>query len=232
MGGTANLTSAKAAAEEVIAASPARLITPATSPASDRIFYSEHLFNLNISAFMNVVNRFFPAQVTADNNSFFLLKTNADALYETQTANIGIADKRYNTLLESNTVGMVPVKLYQRAGGVMNAMPLMKLPEMYYIAAEEYLESNLSKAIEYLNIVRKSRGIIQDIPANAPKATVADELMKEYRKEFISEGQLFFYYKRLGKTTFPGLPTSVTADDKVYVVPYPDNEIEFGNRVQ
>jgi hypothetical protein len=61
---------------------------------------------------------------------------------------------------------------------------------------------------------------------------VKAELQKEYRKEFISEGQLFFYYKRNGLTQMPGLSAQIIADDRIYRLPYPDNEIEFGNRVQ
>lgn len=231
-GGAANLAAARQAAEEVIAASPAKLIDPATSPSSDRILYAEHLFNLNVTAFENIVNRFLTAELATDYNALFLLRANAEALYETANVNIGVPDKRYNTLLELQARGMVPVKLHQRNNGTRNIMPLITLPEMYYIAAEYYIETDLPKAIQNINIVRKSRGIIQDIPATAVKTTVTDELMKEYRKEFISEGQLFFFYKRLGKTTFPGLPSSITGNDKIYLLPYPDSEIEFGNRKQ
>jgi hypothetical protein len=46
------------------------------------------------------------------------------------------------------------------------------------------------------------------------------------------EGQSFVYYKRLGKTSFPGLAAGTIADDKIYLLPYPATEIEFGNRVQ
>lgn len=231
-GGAVNLASARQAAEEVIAASPAKLITPATSPASDRILYAEHVFNLNVTAFENIVNPYLVAEAATDYNGLFMLRATADALYETSNTNIGVPDKRYNTLLETQARGLVPVKLHQRKGGVLNIMPLIKLPEMYYIAAEYYIETDLAKAIDNLNAVRKSRGIIQDIPATATKTVVTDELMKEYRKEFISEGQLFFFYKRLGKTTFPGLSASIVANDKIYLLPYPNNETEFGNRVQ
>lgn len=106
----------------------------------------------------------------------------------------------------------------------------MKLPEMYYIAAENYINTNLSKAIDYLNTVRTARGIIQNIPAAATDTQVKDELTKEYRKEYISEGQLFYYYKRLGFATIPGY--SVAATDNIYMLPYPQAEFEFGQRVQ
>jgi hypothetical protein len=54
------------------------------------------------------------------------------------------------------------------------------------------------------------------------------EIAKEYIKEFYAEGQLFFYYKRLG--TLPVPRSAVTMTAQTYVFPLPDNEIEFGNR--
>lgn len=231
-GGETNLQAAKAAAEEVIANAPAKLIDPSSSPASDRILYGEHLFNLNVTAFENIVNPYLIAEDAAQYNALFMLRANAESLYEAANPGIGIPDKRFNTLLETQSRGLVPVKLHQRNTGIRNVMPLMRVSEMYYIAAEAYLKTNLSKAIDDLNIVRRSRGIIQDIPSASNETTVRAELTKEYRKEFVSEGQLFFFYKRLGMTSFPGLATSLIADDKIYVLPYPDAEIEFGNRVQ
>ncbi len=102
------------------------------------------------------------------------------------------------------------------------------MPEMYYIAAEYYLSNGeLQPAINYLNTVRTSRGIIEEIPDDADAETVEEELYKEYRKEYVSEGQLFFFYKRWGVSSIPGLSESVNADDDIYVLPYPDSESIF-----
>lgn len=232
-GGPTNLAEARTAAEEVIAGSPARLIT-AAAPSSDRLFLPEHIFTLNVNAFINLVNPMLVAESNTDVNALFLLNSVAEELYEVNVPNTGTQDKRYTNLLQDQTRGKVPIKLQQRneSWQTNNLMPLMKAPEMYYIAVEDYIETNPPKAIEYLNLVRRSRGITADLPNNLNKTAVAAELMKEYRKEFIMEGQLFFYYKRLGKTTFPGFPNGIVADDKIYVLPYPDNEVEVGNRVQ
>lgn len=236
-GGQDNLNKARAAAEEVINNSPARLVTSPASLSRDRVLSAEHLFGLNVTAFIDIVNPFLNANNVTDagkKNSLYLSQSTAEQIYETSNINIGIADFRYNTLLQSQSAGRVPMKLWQvfSTTDVYNIMPLIRLPEMYYIAAEAYgKSSNRGKSVEYLNIVRRSRGILEDIPLNADEQRVFAELDKEYRKEFISEGQLFFYYKRLGKTTFPNLPSSITANDRIYVLPYPDSEFEFG-RVQ
>ena len=60
------------------------------------------------------------------------------------------------------------------------------------------------------------------------KKKIKEEIYKEYRKEMIGEGQLFYYYKRLKYMNIPG--SAISGNDDVYVLPMPDNEIEFGNR--
>ena len=58
---------------------------------------------------------------------------------------------------------------------------------------------------------------------------MAEEIHKEYKKEFVSEGQLFYFYKRLGYAAIPG--SAAVANTKVYKLPIPDVEIDFGGRV-
>jgi hypothetical protein len=231
IGGEQNKAAAALAAEEVIQYGTARLAV-STSAATDPRLYPEHLFNLNVMGLSDLVNRFLDGNDVANSNALLIAPASAQALYETTNPNIGLVDIRYNTLLSNESRGMVSIKLRQVSTSQLNIniVPLMKLPEMYYIAAENYIQTNLSKAIDYLNVVRRGRGIIQDIPANATAVQVTEELTKEYRKEYISEGQLFYYYKRLGFAAIPNY--SATADDKIYVLPYPQAEIEFGQRVQ
>ena len=56
---------------------------------------------------------------------------------------------------------------------------------------------------------------------------IQDEVRKEYRKEFLAEGQMFFYYKRVNADRIEGAGVGAA---NVYVLPMPDNEIEFGER--
>lgn len=232
-GGNENLAKAALAAEDVIAHAPARLIDASNGIGSDRILSQEQLFSLNVSGFGNITGQYFNAESATNYDALFIPRQTAEALYETSIPEIGAADIRFNTLLSSQSRGMVSVKLLQEQNNpYRNIMPLMKLPEMYYIAAESYLNTDLNKAILYLNTVRSSRGILQEIPASSDLAKVKEELFKEYRKEFVSEGQLFFFYKRTGVRQIPGLSAQTVADDQIYRLPYPANEIEFGNRVQ
>ena len=77
-------------------------------------------------------------------------------------------------------------------------MPLIRLSEMYYIAAE--CEPKVSDGNSWLNQIRTLRGL--------PEITITDEnelmskLRIEYLREFWGEGQIFFMYKRHNTSTY------------------------------
>lgn len=103
-------------------------------------------------------------------------------------------------------------------------IPMFKLSEMYLIAAETATVP--SDGITFLNTLRFNRGLTN----LASTAAVATEVAKEYKKEFIGEGQLFFYYKRTNTTAIPnGASTvgNITMGASQYVVPLPDSETNF-----
>ncbi len=90
-------------------------------------------------------------------------------------------------------------------------------------------DSDKARAISLLNTVRSYRKLGDfPLPATLSADEVNTEIFKEYRKEFLGEGQLFFYYKRLNLQSIEG--AGVTANDNIYVLPMPDNEVEFGQR--
>ncbi|UMB55448.1 RagB/SusD family nutrient uptake outer membrane protein [Lutibacter sp. A64] len=219
-------------AETVINNSFTSLINPATySVASDPILYPEVLFSLNVEGFADIVNRFLDASDSGTNyDALYYTQSKANEIFEASNVNIGLTDIRYNTLLDTQTKGLVSIKLLQDTNAYLDQMPLIKLPEMYYILAEYNAEVNPSLAVEYLNTVREHRGILEAIPSDISQENLKIEIMKEYRKEFLSEGQLFFYYKRTGATNILDVSETIDLNDDIYVLPYPDNELEFGNR--
>ncbi len=103
-------------------------------------------------------------------------------------------------------------------------IPLIRLPEMYYILAE--CTDDYTLATSYLNMVRNSRGV-DELPTLAGESGKLQEIEKEYRKEFYGEGQLFFFYKRHYYTTFVNCPLS-TMSKKNYMFSWPEDEDLFG----
>ena len=113
-----------------------------------------------------------------------------------------------------------------RPSDLILGINLIRLPEMYYIAAECLLESDPARARTYYNEVRTHRGL-STLDESTP--LTQDLLDLEFFKEYFGEGQQFFRYKRLNlpipshdaKQTFP-------ASDKMYVIPIPNSE--YANR--
>ena len=110
----------------------------------------------------------------------------------------------------------------------------MKWPEVYYTVCECLLreggEKNKNQVITYLNTIRNHRNIPIDLNLayTLTEDEVWKELIKEMKKEYIGEGQMFYYYKRTGAVSIPYGP-AVAYDDNVYVLPLPQKELDFGN---
>lgn len=225
------------AAEEVIEQSFATLLNKTAPNEYNRTLPMENLFALDVEQLNLHLILYLNADDNASTETLFLPNALADAVFETSNPNVGLADIRFNTLLSQRTRGRISVKYTGRISAAypVNSnprLPLIKLPEMYYIAAEHYMKSNPGKATDYLNEVRASRSIQENLPTGLDEDAIRQELTKEYRKEFIAEGQLFFYYKRNGLENIPNSSTAVLADDNIYMLPYPVQETEYGNRVQ
>lgn len=183
----------------------------------DRTFSTEHVFALQSSDLPAVFNNVIVPGI------FNTPEAAVRSLYENQAT-----DYRFVTWKSVGTK-LVNTKFQQTGFGVDSAnvsrqMPLLRLSEQYYILAES--TDNIDSATFFLNAVRNARGIPGKL-TGLTISTLKSELQKEYRKEFYSEGQLFFYYKRLNVINMPnnGLPMG----DKQYVWPIPRTENEYGN---
>ena len=232
-GSAAKMLEAAKAAEDVITHSFATL-NRADAPVKNIIFKSEHLFALNIDRFYDLVN--FYMNPNYGSTLIDIYEADVNNIYEDNTP-AGLADfRKQNWFVNIGNTdrSAFPKKLMQDINDAANRnrMPVIRLSEMYYIAAEAYLQTNLSLSIDYLNTVRRSKGIIDDIAAGADQNTVTAEITKEYRKDFIQEGQLFFYYKRKGLTNVYGIPPTTVVGDQIYMLPYPNSETETGTREQ
>lgn len=105
----------------------------------------------------------------------------------------------------------------------MKYIPLFKLSELYLIAAEC---AGGSTGMAYLNELRNHRGLA----TLAESENLDNYIYQEYRREFIGEGQLFFFYKRKGFGMIGAEDNVALANkEEVYNLPIPKSEVEFGN---
>lgn len=77
-------------------------------------------------------------------------------------------------------------------------IPLLRLSEMYLIAAE--CTDDMDEALGYINEIRSHRNCI-DLPAVTSQEEIQEYIDGEFAREMIGEGQIYFYYKRLAKTS-------------------------------
>ena len=107
-------------------------------------------------------------------------------------------------------------------------IPLIRLPEMYYIACEASEDEKV--AASHINAVRNKRGIskAKDVKCDTDENRI-NELNKEYRKEFYGEGQYYWFLKTHGLIgTLTYCPDEVTLVAENFVFPLPDAEVQYG----
>jgi len=204
-----------------------------TSAASkDRLFSNEQIFAVRVRTMKDWTDdSYFRFRSNSDEN---LTQSDANfaALFETVAG--GSTDYRFVYLLEFDQSVRFPSKFWQTwsvPGGVETArldqtVPLLRLSEMYYIAAETAADPKEGTA--FLNQVRKNRGLSELNVDVATEMTLANEIAKEYRKEFYAEGQLFFFYKRLNFSRMQF--GSATLNSSRYILPLPNSETEFSGQ--
>ena len=99
-------------------------------------------------------------------------------------------------------------------------IPMIRVSEMYYICAEYlYRNGETQEAIEKLDAVRVARDCTKGRLTISGSDEFKEELLKEARREFMQEGQLYFYFKRLNQKPLVSMP------DEAFVFPLPDNEL-------
>lgn len=224
-------------ANEVIGSTKFRFITSAEinvdagSTASDLTFTSEHIFSIYVSSLkVRADDVFKNTTTTGETTDLWSTRAKLDATYQASLVGYGTdvrrpgASKSLWNEIASTTVytkkywSDAPTNVKQRL------IPLIKLSEMYYIAAEA--SPSIEEGIKFLNVVRSNR-LIPELPAPATQAAFDTEIQFEYRKDFYAEGQLWFYYKRMNVLTLPdGISNPMTTAK--YVFPIPNDELEFG----
>lgn len=216
---------------------PNRLLNNNRTP--DRVFSTEVLWAIYRKDRNEIHNSFFSYESAG--STYFLqprdyLQTN---IYASQTSgdNAETADYRYQTHWRTSTsnAGHDFIKYAQIDRPDANdgnseyfyakLIPLVRLAEVYYIAAES--EPDFNDGYTWLNVMRRRRGV----PDLTPKSDddLRKSLRNEYIREFAGEGQVFFMYKRMAQailnTENGAANTTVQATDAAFIVPLPASEI-------
>lgn len=109
-------------------------------------------------------------------------------------------------------------------------IPLIRLSEAYLIVAEcEAEKDNLQEAIDAINQLRLHRNTPNlELTAEDNKESVKAYVTKEFMREVVGEGQLFFYYKRnaMAKVLSDAPCTTIGAWSSSTVI---DKDMNLGN---
>ena len=238
-------------AKEVIAASKYfALYKSQTASNYNSIRYAEQIFGITVNEFSNLlIGNYMDMENTNTQQRFYLDGDKFKFFYE--TADAGNTDWRKNTEMFEVINGASRTDVFCRKynqkplnGGYAysgaDAIPLIRLPEMYYIVAE--CVPSASESADALNTVRFARGIsysdeISSIGYDDLDNTSEEdknqtkrinEIMKEYRKEYFAEGQLFYFLKAHNYSTYYGCGIE-TMTEAHYQMTLPDDEYIFGN---
>ena len=193
----------------------------ATGSNPDRLFASEVLFSLyNTSRDRDLYNVLFSSELQ-----------NYERLYPAGTLSTGrIAewyddDNDYRKKVWSIDQENIYHQKYRKldvSSNINYTVPLVRMGEMYLIAAE--CATSVDVAATWLNPLRNHRNCFS---VTVDSDNLTSYIMQEYRKEFLGEGQMFFYMKRHELENIPNgcyESGNISMELGDYVLPLPDGE--------
>ena len=211
------------AAKEIIGEADGEMIPifrmASNADVSDPLFEEEIVFALSKNNLADEIDAYFSdvaAATATDEGSRYLRMrlTSKDKIYRSQNA-ADIEFREMWFMQAGNDKNYVTLSKYMSAGHNC----LLRVSELFLIAAE-CAPSNADR-LKYMNRYRVHRGLTE-------LNEMGDAVHEEYRKEFIGEGQLFFYYKRKNKSKIGPDDKTIVPED-VYVMPRPVAEDELGS---
>ena len=196
------------------------------SNGEDNSFATEQLFGLHDDLMSTISDNYFNPDMST--SSFSIDQRTLLDYYEQETS-----DYRYLYLFQSGVGELADyrfsTKFTESSGDdsyYTKKLPMIRLSEMYLILAECRYR-NGEDALPTINELRTARNIVT--PLNAVPEDFYGWLIKEYRREFLGEGQLFFLYKRLNVQTVLGSDADMVAQ-KAYTFPLPISETDAAQR--
>lgn len=139
---------------------------------------------------------------------------------------------RYNnlwnrTVIDPYAASTPALKKYWRSDDVAasmlnhNIIPMLRMSEMYLIAMET--TTDLAQANElYTTYMNSCACTVLPESAYTTLEDVKAEVINEYRREFVAEGQMFYLYKRMNATSM--LWSDDVLTEESYIIPLPRTE--------
>ena len=128
------------------------------------------------------------------------------------------------------------INKYPDIGGDRSDTKILRLSEVYLIAAETSLPGNESEARSFLNYVATRRDV-SFTGYNSTGAVLFEDIIKERRKELAFEGDRFHDLNRLKRTiqrstNYPATARTINYPDYRRVLPIPQPEIDANPNIQ
>ena len=171
--------------------------------------YEEIIFCLSNDQLWTIYKPYYGGEM-----SLYLNAWSADDLFDD---NSDIRKKLVTTL----NYYPVSIKNVEASGTLANyskdIIPMIRLGEMYYIRAEYYnSKGQTDVAFEEMDVLRAGHSCTK----GRLSGDFNQALVNEARREFIGEGQLFFYFKKFN--IYPN--SKYMTSELQFVLPRPDNE--------
>ena len=194
----------------------------------DYSFATEQIFALNDVNMEDIADNYFNTE--SSSSSFSINQSTLLDYYDNETS-----DYRYLYLYASGTGDLSDYKFSLKFeisesddDYYTDKLPLIRISEMYLILAEcYYRDGDETNALAYIEELRTARNVVTTMTSLPDD--FYDWLIREYRREFLGEGQLFFLYKRLNMETIIGSDVDVITT-KAYTFPLPMSETDAAER--
>lgn len=180
----------------------------------------------------NRLTTFFKKEDNSDNKSWFVLQLDKQSIFSNaQGDDESNLDYRSKYLIYL-AAGQYPVsgkwfwsddeQIRERN---VTILPVIRGTEMLYIVAEYYArQQNYAEAYRILDEIRSKRGCVTAVDGTATWNGFVKELIRDARREWISEGQLFYLYKRLNADVLFNRLESRPLKREEYLVPVPEDQ--------
>lgn len=114
------------------------------------------------------------------------------------------------------------VKLHKYTADDNSHIPIIRISELYLLLAE-CLPQTKEQAFKYFDLYKAARGMNR----KPTEMLTTKDLEKEYRKEFIGDGVMFFFYKRHAYETYDWPTAFKVPSLDAYVMPIPEDQAMY-----